>query len=263
MTRRCMRLAWILMLGALLGACAQPPDPKATPRIPAPESESSPEQQSEDHSQPSGEQTAEHQESEPALEQESSGAEPQTQGPNTPEPAQTGEGAVAQTEDEVVAVLDRRLEKTLHAYDEQIHEEFEKAQAERQESEPAYEPPPAGDGQEPGSGSADGTGGDPEQGPENQSGPLARTDSGPSSPETGGQPESRGEGRQGSQDKGSRRTTPADIPSGDDDDVVARQLREAAQKESDPVLREKLWDEYRKYKRQQANVNTPPSTVEH
>lgn len=40
---------------------------------------------------------------------------------------------------------------------------------------------------------------------------------------------------------------PADIPSGDDDDVVARQLREAAMHEPDPVLREKLWDEYRKY----------------
>jgi len=41
---------------------------------------------------------------------------------------------------------------------------------------------------------------------------------------------------------------PKDIPSGDDDDVVARQLREAAMRESDPQLREKLWDEYRKYK---------------
>ncbi|MEY4640933.1 MAG: hypothetical protein RLZZ227_927 [Pseudomonadota bacterium] len=40
---------------------------------------------------------------------------------------------------------------------------------------------------------------------------------------------------------------PEDIPSGDDDDVVARQLREAAMREPDPELREKLWDEYRKY----------------
>jgi hypothetical protein len=40
---------------------------------------------------------------------------------------------------------------------------------------------------------------------------------------------------------------PADIPSGDDDDVVARQLREAATREADPELREKLWDEYREY----------------
>ncbi|MFV0477909.1 MAG: hypothetical protein ACK5ME_08750 [Parahaliea sp.] len=41
---------------------------------------------------------------------------------------------------------------------------------------------------------------------------------------------------------------PKDIPSGDDDDVVARQLREAAMRETDPAVREKLWDEYRKYK---------------
>lgn len=41
---------------------------------------------------------------------------------------------------------------------------------------------------------------------------------------------------------------PADIPDGKDDDVVARQLREAAENEQDPELREKLWDEYRRYK---------------
>jgi lipase chaperone LimK len=41
---------------------------------------------------------------------------------------------------------------------------------------------------------------------------------------------------------------PEDIPSGQDDDVVARQIREAAMNESDPVLRDKLWQEYRDYK---------------
>lgn len=40
---------------------------------------------------------------------------------------------------------------------------------------------------------------------------------------------------------------PEDIPSGRDDDVVARQLREAAMSEPDPELREALWEEYRKY----------------
>ena len=40
---------------------------------------------------------------------------------------------------------------------------------------------------------------------------------------------------------------PDDIPSGRDDDVVARQLREAAMSEPDPELREALWDEYRNY----------------
>ena len=41
---------------------------------------------------------------------------------------------------------------------------------------------------------------------------------------------------------------PEDIPDGSDDDVVARQIREAAEKEKDPKLRKKLWEEYRRYK---------------
>jgi hypothetical protein len=46
--------------------------------------------------------------------------------------------------------------------------------------------------------------------------------------------------------QGAARQRPTD--GGVDDDIVARQLREAAEKETDPVLKEKLWDEYRKYK---------------
>jgi hypothetical protein len=34
----------------------------------------------------------------------------------------------------------------------------------------------------------------------------------------------------------------------DDDDIVARQLREAAENETDPELKEKLWKEYEEYK---------------
>jgi len=37
--------------------------------------------------------------------------------------------------------------------------------------------------------------------------------------------------------------------SAQDDDVVARQIREAAEKETDPVLKEKLWKEYEEYKK--------------
>jgi hypothetical protein len=40
---------------------------------------------------------------------------------------------------------------------------------------------------------------------------------------------------------------PTNIPNGNNDDVVARQLREAAMREPDPAVRERLWDEYRKY----------------
>jgi hypothetical protein len=41
---------------------------------------------------------------------------------------------------------------------------------------------------------------------------------------------------------------PPDVGDGGDDDIVARQIREAAMNEKDPELREKLWDEYRAYK---------------
>ena len=36
--------------------------------------------------------------------------------------------------------------------------------------------------------------------------------------------------------------------SGENDDIVARQIREAAEKETDPELKEKLWKEYEEYK---------------
>jgi len=41
--------------------------------------------------------------------------------------------------------------------------------------------------------------------------------------------------------------TPDDIPMSLDDDIIAKQLREAALAEEDPELRERLWEEYRKY----------------
>jgi hypothetical protein len=41
---------------------------------------------------------------------------------------------------------------------------------------------------------------------------------------------------------------PDDVPDARDDDIIARQLREAAMNETDPELREKLWEEYRRYK---------------
>ena len=50
----------------------------------------------------------------------------------------------------------------------------------------------------------------------------------------------------GSKDRGF--PPPPDIPDGSDDDLVARQMREAAEKETDPELKKKLWEEYRKYK---------------
>jgi hypothetical protein len=42
-----------------------------------------------------------------------------------------------------------------------------------------------------------------------------------------------------------------------DDDIVARQLREAAEKETDPELKEKLWKEYEEYRKGSAQERRP------
>lgn len=56
-------------------------------------------------------------------------------------------------------------------------------------------------------------------------------------------------GVRGTSSSGKQSTAPPDIPDGSDDDVIARQLREAAEKETDPELKKKLWEEYRRYKK--------------
>lgn len=65
-------------------------------------------------------------------------------------------------------------------------------------------------------------------------------------PPTPGQQQAGG-GTTGSVGNGETLPVPDDVGDGADDDVVARQLREAAMNETDPELREKLWDEYRRY----------------
>jgi hypothetical protein len=63
-----------------------------------------------------------------------------------------------------------------------------------------------------------------------------------------GRPPGAGEGGEGAVGRGAVPPPPPGTPDGSDDDIVARQLREAAERETDPELRSKLWEEYRKYK---------------
>ena len=227
MTTHDLRCLLILLLGVWLGACSTL-EPERQPRTQTPDSPPSTENQTEDSARSPDEQ--------PSKDKQ----------------------AAATTEDEKVAVLDQQLEETLGRYDEAIHEEFEKAQAERQ----AHQPSAAGDVQTPESGSEDMHGAEhpAEAGLPERS--VAKAGSPASLPESGGPGDDPDEGSEAHGTQGTHRVPPpADIPSGDDDDVVARQLREAAQSERDPVLREKLWDEYRKYKKQQASV-TPSTSSE-
>jgi hypothetical protein len=58
----------------------------------------------------------------------------------------------------------------------------------------------------------------------------------------------KGEERGGVQQTGGGGVAATPIPSGSDDDIIARRLRKAAEDETDPELKEKLWKEYRDYK---------------
>ena len=243
MTRHGLRLWLVLMLGTWLGAC-DTPSSKSMPSLPMPESSPSSDSQQEGPDQPPNEQTEHHQDS-PRQPQESIGPEARTSDAQAP----------VRTDDEEVAVLDQQLEEALGRYDEQIHEEFEKAQAERR----AHGQASASEGHEAGSEQESTRAMDPATPAEKTSGAEAQTGSRSSSAEVGDPDDDSKEGAEERGNQGAHSAPPpTDIPSGDDDDVVARQLREAAQKERDPVLRDKLWDEYRKYKEQQASTNPSP-----
>jgi len=126
-------------------------------------------------------------------------------------------------------VLDEQLRRGYEVFDGLILGERERAQAERDNS-------PAG----PAGGAETGGGGGAASQPQ-----TMPTDGQGGSQQTGvpigSMPSSR------PPPAGETFPPPGDIPSGRDDDVVARQLREAAMREPDPELREALWDEYRKY----------------
>jgi hypothetical protein len=49
----------------------------------------------------------------------------------------------------------------------------------------------------------------------------------------------------------------SEIPDGNDDDIVARRLRKAAEQETDPELKDKLWTEYVEYKKNAQRVAAP------
>jgi len=151
------------------------------------------------------------------------------------------------------AQIDRRFDETFAVFDERMRKEQETISQERAARGSGSGSGPAGgavEGEESGdgqSGEGDEGEGMPGEGPEGAGG------------DAGGRGESAG-GRSGEQGGGGGvggggplggagpNTVPADIPDGRDDDIVARQLREAAMKETDPELRERLWEEYRQYK---------------
>ncbi len=140
------------------------------------------------------------------------------------------------------AALDDRLEASIAVFDGMILNEREQAQGATNENAGAGG---SGGGNTGGVGGANGGLGDGDGNSEN---PIVIA-SAPTSSSGNGRMPNLGRGQEGDFDNSNQASfpTPADIPSGNDDDVVAQQLREAAMSEADPELRERLWNEYRTY----------------
>ena len=133
--------------------------------------------------------------------------------------------ATEQTGAEATQALDAELSTGLGEFDEMLLREQERVKAAAPRTD-------AGDGGGGGAGSSAASSGATEQ-----------ADFGTASQATYGE----GAGP-GSPRSAGKTSAPPGTPDGSDDDVVARQLREAAEKETDPELQKKLWEEYRKYK---------------
>jgi hypothetical protein len=145
--------------------------------------------------------------------------------------------AAEQTLDEQIAVLDSELFSGLGEFDEMLLREQERVRAAAPVSDAA------GGGGGGGAGEADQA-----EGAEGSAGSDSR-DGDIGTVADAGSDDSYDEGAgRGARRQGGGQGVPPDIPDGSDDDVVARQLREAAEKETDPELKKKLWEEYRKYK---------------
>ena len=152
------------------------------------------------------------------------------------------------TSEDRQAQIDRRFDETFAVFDERMRKEQETASQQRASrgsgdaAGTGGEAGAAGDGGQTGTGQQEGNGGNGQQGSGEPGNPGQPTGGGSNTPGGGG---GYGGGVKGG---AGPNTVPSDIPDGSDDDIVARQLREAAMKETDPELRERLWDEYRKYK---------------
>jgi len=158
------------------------------------------------------------------------GSEPGGQAAGQAEGKTAGTGATATTgvltTDERRAGLDRELDASLKEFDELLAREEEDLSKRREET--AAQVAASGGGSVP-LGSDDG---------DTSTGGQSTGDSPTGGP--GSHPSGANRGGSGG--------VPASVRDGTDDDIVARQLREAAENEKDPELREKLWQEYRDYK---------------
>jgi hypothetical protein len=158
-------------------------------------------------------------------------AEPTKTAPSTAAPPDGGTTA-PQTAEERHAALDKQLNDSLGAFDARLHKEQQKT-AEERDARQATVATTATSNES--AGSSQGTNG---AGRQNAGGETSRAGDLKSEKVAGANGSASGNG------------APATvIPDGNDDDIVARRIRKAAELETDPELKDKLWQEYVEYKK--------------
>jgi hypothetical protein len=180
----------------------------------------------------------------------------------------SGERAGAKTPDEQRETLDGHLQTSLAKFDAMLLKEQQEVAAKRAEHGTGAGAGGAGGGAggegEGSGGSAGGTGS--ASGSSTRTSDKSAEDRSGSQGGSGSKDRSTGSSKSGGhggggrevatapegtppQEQGDASRVPTDVGDGRDDDVVARQIREAAMAEEDPKVRERLWEEYRRYKR--------------
>jgi hypothetical protein len=159
-----------------------------------------------------------------------------------------------------VAALDRQLRESLASFDEMLLKEMDKiraasavkmrglaqeaaAAARRIKDAAESSPEQASSGEEEGKPEQERQGKEATQ----RSHESKDEDSGVQ--EAGADAQGRPSSSKPGKDDSTRLTGKGPDSSAQDDDIVARQLREAAEKETEPALKQKLWKEYEEYKK--------------
>jgi hypothetical protein len=152
----------------------------------------------------------------------------------------------AQTSDERRAALDKRLNDSLGSFDAQLRKEQQRIAQERDAHQAAVTTVATADG------SAKPA---PDENAEATETTAAELPHKTSVSHRGASDSRSARGGDLKSDKGGggnasgNGAVASEIPDGNDDDVIARRLRKAAEQETDPELKDKLWKEYVEYKK--------------
>ena len=177
-----------------------------------------------------------------------SGAAPAGGGPGAA--AAAGANGPGQTSDERRAAIDKQLNDSLGSFDAELRTEQQRVAQERDARRGTAAGSATAEGQGADkSGDSAGTGAiEASQEDADRSGVPGRHPGRAKPRDPSGDLKSEKAGKKPDDNAGNGAGA-REIPDGSDDDVVARRLRQAAQQETDPELKEKLWQEYIDYKR--------------